>query len=309
MNVGKLDLSSLPKFRDGSSFLYIDRSKVDRDEMGIRLLTELGELRFPCAQVAVLMLGPGTSITHAAVMELAKFGCLLLWCGEQGVRFYSSGAGDTHSSRNLERQAMLWALPQERITIAKRMYYLRFQETPLESATLEVLRGMEGQRVQSGYKAAAERFGIVWKGRSYDSMQWSASDVPNRALSVATTCLYGVCHAGIVSFGLSPALGFVHVGRMMSFVYDVADFYKMEMAVPAAFAEAALGPEDLERRVRVRLREQFRSGDLLLRIERDVFAVLGLGKYSEELEPKSRLLRDDSRSVEGVLNYGGRRLP
>lgn len=309
MNVGKLDLSSLPKFRDGTSFLYIDRTKVDRDEMGIRLLCEDGELRFPCAQVSVLMLGPGTSITHSAVMELAKFGCLLLWVGEQGVRFYASGYGETRNAKNLERQAMLWALPQSRIDIAKRMYRLRFNETPAETATLENLRGLEGIRVRTAYAHAAERFGITWKGRSYDSEDWNSSDNPNRALSVANTCLYGVCHAGIVSFGFSAALGFVHTGHMASFVYDVADFYKMEMAVPIAFEEAAKGSEDLERRVRIRLREQFRSGDLLVRIERDVFSVLGLGKYREELEPASHLLHDNSRSVEGAINYGGRGLP
>jgi CRISPR-associated protein Cas1 len=309
VNVGKLDLSSLPKFRDGTSFLYIDRTKVDRDEMGIRLLCEDGELRFPCAQVSVLMLGPGTSITHSAVMELAKFGCLLLWVGEQGVRFYASGYGETRNAKNLERQAMLWALPQSRIEIAKRMYRLRFSENPPETATLEILRGMEGKRIQYAYAAAAERFGIQWNGRSYDSEDWNSSDTPNRALSVANTCLYGVCHAGITSFGFTGALGFVHTGRMASFVYDVADFYKVEMALPVAFEEASKGPHDLERRVRIRLREQFRSGDLLIRIERDVFSVLGLGKYREELEPPTHLLHDNSRSVEGAVNYGSRAFP
>jgi CRISP-associated protein Cas1 len=309
MNLQKLDLSSLPKFRDGQSFLYIERTKVDRDEMGIRLLCADGEFRFPCAQVGVLMLGPGTSISHAAVMEVSKFGCLVLWCGEQGVRFYAAGTGETRNAKNLERQAMLWALPQERISIARRMYYLRFQESPPEDLSIESLRGWEGKRVQQAYAHAAERFGITWAGRSYDSDDWSSADIPNRALSVANTCLYGICHAGILSFGLSPALGFIHTGRMTSFVYDVADLYKTEISVPAAFAEASLGSQDLERRVRVRLRDQIKNCNLLVRIEKDLFSVLGLGKYAEDPDPRGGLIHDNSRSVEGAKNYGGRELP
>lgn len=306
---GRLDLSSLPKFRDGSSFLYIDRAIVDRDAMGIRFACADGEFRFPCAQVSTLMLGPGTSITHAAVMELASFGCLVVWCGEAGVRFYASALGETRSAKNLERQAMLWALPQERIAVAKRMYRLRFDSLPAEAESLEALRGFEGKRVQVGYTHAAERFGVDWKGRSYHKDDWNAADPVNRALSVANTCLYGICHAGIVAMGFSPGLGFIHVGRATSFVYDVADFYKMEIAVPAAFQEASIGSQDLERRVRIRMRDNLKNGETLKRIERDIFRVLDFDGRYENIDPKGELLGDNTRGVEGAKNYGGRLLP
>jgi CRISPR-associated protein Cas1 len=302
----KLDLSSLPKFRDGSTFLYVERARVDRDEFGIRLSTVDGEFRFPCAEVSTLMLGPGTSISHAAVSELAKFGCLAAWCGEQGVRFYASGLGETRSARNLHRQAALWANPETRKAVARRMYFLRFKENP--DVSIETLRGMEGVRVRTAYAHAAERFGIVWNGRSYKKDDWSAADPVNRALSVANTCLYGVCHAGIVSFGFSPALGFVHSGRMTSFVYDISDLYKMEMAVPAAFNEAKNGALDLERRVRVAMRESFRSGRLLERIEKDVFHVLDV-ECSVELDPAGFLAGDSLEEVESGINHGDSRSP
>lgn len=297
----KLDLSSLPKFRDGSTFLYVERAKVDRDEFGIRLSMADGEFRFPCAEVSTLMLGPGTSISHAAISELAKFGCLAVWCGEQGVRYYASGLGETRSAKNLYRQAALWGAPASRKAVARRMYSLRFEEAP--DASIETLRGMEGVRVRTAYAHTAERLGVTWNGRSYKKDDWSAADPVNRALSVANTCLYGVCHAGIVSFGLSPALGFVHSGRATSFVYDVADFYKMEIAVPAAFKEAKEGAHDLERRVRVAMRELFRSVRILERIERDVFSVLDV-ECPVDLDPVGFLAGDGFEEVQGGVNYG-----
>lgn len=295
----KLDLSSLPKFRDGSSFLYVERCKIDKDSFGIRLAMADGEYRFPCAEVSTLMLGPGTSISHAGVMECAKFGCLIVWCGEQGVRFYASGTGETRNARNLYRQATLWANPVSRLSVARKMYEMRFPEKVSPDASIEVLRGMEGIRVRTAYSHAAERFGIEWNGRSYKKDDWSAADPVNRALSVANTCLYGVCHAGIVSCGFSPVFGFVHSGRITSFVYDIADLYKMEVSVPVAFKEAKEGSKDLERRVRVEMRERFRSGKLLHKIEIDLFSLMS-GSEDLTLDPIGSLI---GGVPEGV-NYG-----
>lgn len=292
-------MSSLPKFRDGSTFFYVERTKIDRDEFGIRLSCVDGEFRFPCAEVSTLLLGPGTSISHSAISELAKFGCLVVWCGEQGVRFYASGIGETRNSKNLYRQALLWAHKERRLAVAKSMYALRFPDVVPEDVSIEALRGMEGVRVRTAYAHAADRFGIVWKGRAYKKNDWASADPVNRALSVANTCLYGICHAGIVSFGFSPALGFIHSGRAVSFVYDIADLYKMETSVPAAFRAVKEGQEDLERRVRVAMRDSFRNGDLLRRIETDIFSVLNVGK-NEDLDPEGSLIGN----VPEGMNYG-----
>jgi len=100
----------------------------------------------------------------------------------------------------------------------------------------------------------------------------------NRALSVANACLYGICHAAIVSAGFSPALGFIHTGKMLSFVYDVADLYKAEVTIPAAFRAASEEKDGLERRVRVTCRDQFVATRILERIIPNVQNALMLPK-------------------------------
>jgi len=268
------DLHVLPKFRDGWSYLYVEHCRIDQEARSIAIHDVSGKAPVPCANLALLMLGPGVSISHAAISVLADHGCLVAWCGEQGVRFYAVGMGETRSASNLLHQARLWAEPGLRIKVVRRFYELRFSEGLEPSLTLQQIRGMEGVRVRDTYARWARETGMSWTGRSYRTDEWGASDPVNRALSTANSCLYGICHAAIVSAGFSPALGFIHTGKMLSFVYDVADLYKTEVTIPAAFRAAAEGLDGLERRVRLGCRDLFVSTRLLTRIIPDIQTVL-----------------------------------
>jgi CRISPR-associated protein Cas1 len=272
------DLHVLPKFSDGWSYLYVEHCRVDQEERAIAVHDQAGKVPVPCANLALLMLGPGVSITHAAISVLADHGCLVAWCGEEGVRFYAVGMGETRNAANFLHQARLWADQGFHMQVVRRLYQLRFSEKFDPALTLQQIRGMEGVRVRDAYAKAAQEAGITWSGRSYKRDEWSKADPANRALSAANSCLYGICHAAIVSAGFSPALGFIHTGKMLSFVYDVADLYKTEITVPVAFRAAAEGTGQLERRVRITCRDQFVSTGLLERIIPDVQTALMLAK-------------------------------
>lgn len=268
------DLHILPKVRDGWSHLYVEHCRIDREDKAVALHDARGKVAVPVANLALLMLGPGVSITHAAVLTLAENGCLTAWCGEEGVRFYASGAGETRGAANLLHQARAWADPVLRMSVVRRLYERRFAETLDPELTLQQIRGMEGARVRDAYAKASRETGVPWEGRSYRRDDWNRADPINRALSAANSCLYGVCHAAIVSAGYSTALGFIHTGKMLSFVYDIADLYKTGITIPAAFTAAAEGAADIERRVRVACRGMFSSTRLLERIVPDIGRVL-----------------------------------
>jgi len=275
MHLPMTDLHLLPKVRDSWSYLYIERGKIDRDAKSIAVHDERGKTPIPCATLTTLMLGPGTSITHAAVRTLAESGCLVIWAGEEGVRFYAQGMGETRSSQRLLRQAWLASHPERRLEVVARMYRARFQDAVDPTLTLQQIRGMEGVRVRESYARASRETGIEWRGRSYRRDDWRSADPINRALSCANSCLYGICHAAIVSAGYAPALGFIHTGKMLSFVYDIADLYKANVSIPVAFAAVADGTDELERRVRYRCRDIFRQHRVLQRIVPDIDRVLG----------------------------------
>lgn len=81
------------------------------------------------------------------------------------------------------------------------MYAMRFGEEPPERRSVEQLRGIEGARVREMYKRLARKYGVEWEAREYDPDKWDASDLPNRCLSAATSCLYGVSEAAVPAAG------------------------------------------------------------------------------------------------------------
>ena len=276
------DLRELPRVRDSLSYLYVEHCRIDQEARAVALHDANGKTPIPCASLTTLLLGPGTSITHAAVRTLADSGCMVLWTGEEGVRFYAQGMGETRSSRRLLRQVRLWSNPTSRLRVVFRMYQMRFEESLEPSTTLRQVRGKEGIRVRETYAKLSRETGVEWKGRSYRRDRWHSADPINRALSTANSCLYGVCHAAIVSAGYSPSLGFIHTGKMLSFVYDIADLYKTETSMPAAFHAVSEGIDgDLEGAVRRMCRDYFHQSRLLARVVMDIGEVLAVSEEDE----------------------------
>lgn len=276
------DLHTLPKVRDSWSYLYADHCRIEQEAHAIAIFDDVGKTPVPVASLSVLLLGPGTTITHAATRALADNGCLVLWTGESGVRMYAQGLGETRSSRNLLRQARLWSNPELRLRVVFNLYQMRFDEILTPGATLQQVRGKEGARVRAAYAEASRETGVEWHGRRYNTSNWGSSDPINRALSAANSCLYGICHAAIVSAGYSTALGFIHTGKMLSFVYDIADLYKTDTTIPVAFAMTAQGDERLDTRVRHACRDIFHQDRILPRIMEDIDQVFAVASIDDD---------------------------
>ena len=244
----------------------------------------------PVGGVACLMLEPGTRTSHAAAALASRVGTLLVWIGEAGVRLYASGQPGGARADRLLYQAKLALDPQLRLKVVRKMYAMRFGEEPPARRSVEQLRGIEGARVREMYKRIAQRYGVEWKVRNYDQQDWDAGDMPNRCLSAATSCIYGVTEAAVLAAGYAPAVGFIHTGKPLSFVYDVADVYKFETVVPAAFKVAAQGGGAVEQRVRHACRDIFRQTQLLSRIIPGIEEMLSAGEILPPAPPDDAVL-------------------
>jgi CRISPR-associated protein Cas1 len=223
------------------------------------------------------MLEPGTRVSHSAVVLAARVGCLLVWIGEAGVRLYAAGQPGGARSDRLLYQARLALDDTARLKVVRKMYALRFKEEPPERRSVEQLRGIEGVRVRKMYELLGRQYGVEWKRRNYDHTEWESGDVPNRCLSSATACIYGVCEAAILAAGYAPAVGFIHTGKPQSFVYDIADIFKFDTVVPVAFRIAAKHPRNPEQEVRLACRDAFRQSRILHRIIPTIEEVLSAG--------------------------------
>jgi len=271
------ETQALSRVADRVSTVYVDYAVVGRENNAIVLLDADGAVHVPAAMVAALLMGPGTKITHAAVRLLADSGTTVCWVGEQGVRMYAHGVSTATHSHLLLRQAYLVSDVRRRLGVARRMYEMRFPGEDTARLTMQQLRGREGARVKRVYREQSERTGVEWRGRQYVPGQaMAAGDPVNRLLSALNTCLYGVAHAAIVGVGASAGLGFVHTGSSISFTLDIADLYKAEATIPAAFDLAALGATS-ERAARTHFRSVVTELRLVPRIVADVRALLGEG--------------------------------
>jgi CRISPR-associated protein Cas1 len=179
----------------------------------IAVFKEKSNFFVPCAGISTLLLGPGTSITHAAMKTLADNICEVQWVGEDVMKFYAHGRSGAGNARRLIHQATLWADSIQRLAVVRRMYLFRFDEPLSDDLTLQQIRGHEGVRVRTLYQQWSEKTGVEWTGRNYQQGDWNAANPINQALSIANTCLYAVCQSAMLSVGYSPALGFIHTGK------------------------------------------------------------------------------------------------
>ena len=303
---GTLPVSAteLGRLSDRLSFLYVERAAVDRDAGAVTFWQQDGVASVPAAMLAVLLLGPGTKITHAAVALLAASGCSVAWTGENGVRMYAGATTAATSSALLQRQAALVSGQRTRLAVARMMYAMRFPGEDLRKLTMQQLRGREGARVRACYADHARVFGVKWDGRRYDRGNWDASDPVNKCLSAANSALYGICHAAVLHLGCSPGLGFVHTGHQLSFVYDIADLYKAEITIPAAFEIGSAGGADLGTRTRRAVRDAIVDARLLPRMAADVRALLGIPAGEDSTAPAVAPLWDEDGEVPGGTAYG-----
>lgn len=310
VGIDKPELHALPLIRDRLSFLYLERSIISRHDNAITVTDARGTVHVPAAALGVLLLGPGTTVSHRAMELIGDSGTSTVWVGERGVRYYAHGRSLTHSSRLLVRQADLVSNVRTRIVVARKMYQMRFPDEDVSSLTMQQLRGREGSRVRAAYRHFSKLTGVPWRGRSYDPGNFEGSDPVNMALSAANACLYGALHSVIVALGCSPGLGFVHSGHDRSFVYDIADLYKTEFSVPIAFeiaAEHSLSAfADIGSTARRRLRDTMSDGKLFERTVKDIrLLLLGDSETLGEAEPETLRLWDgkDSFVSHGVA-YG-----
>ena len=264
--------------KDRVSLIFLEHGNLDVVDGAFVLIDKTGiRTQIPVGGIACIMLEPGTRVSHAAIRLAAQVGTLLVWVGEAGVRLYASGQPGGARSDKLLYQARLALEDELRLKVVREMYRLRFGQEPPARRSIEQLRGIEGARVRELYKRLAAQHGIGWDGRRYDPENWDTASPVNRALSAATSCLYGITEAAVLAAGYAPAIGFIHSGKPLSFVYDIADLYKFDTVVPLAFAAAKKGAPSIEREVRLRCRDLFRQTNLLAKIIPDIETVLAVG--------------------------------
>ncbi len=297
-----LERRALARAEQRLSFLYAEQCAVHRDSNAVTLTDSRGVVHVPAASLAALLLGPGVRITHGAISLLGDSGVSIVWVGERGVRYYAHGRSLSASSRLAEAQAAIVSNQRRRLECARAMYRMRFSGEDVSRRSMAELRGREGARMKKIYRAHAERTGVEWKGRDYDSADFSGSDPINQALTSANAALYGVTSAVVVALGAVPSLGVIHSGTDRGFIFDIADLFKAELVIPVAFDVAAAGPDDAGPRARRAFRDVVLESRLIPRM---IGALYELLEVPDELDLAlgDLLLWDELEAVAAGKNW------
>ncbi|MER7282069.1 type I-E CRISPR-associated endonuclease Cas1e [Dactylosporangium sp. NPDC000244] len=301
------DLPDLTRAEDRISFIYLERAVIHRDSNAITATDDRGIVHIPAATIGVLLLGPGTSVTHQAIALLTDHGATAVWVGERGVRYYAHGRSLAASSWLLIAQAAAVSHRDRRLAVARSMYAMRFPGEDTSNLTMQQLRGKEGARVRRTYREHAALTGLPWNQREYDRDDFASGDPINQALSAAHACLYGIVHAVIVALGAAPGLGFVHTGHERAFVYDIADLYKADITIPVAFDVAASDSADIGADTRRAVRDRVHDGAILTRCVRDIRALLLQPQPTGPIDEDDalRLWDDNGIEIPSGRNHAG----
>lgn len=271
----KPPLETLPPARERWTPLYLEHGRIEVDDASVKWIgADRTVLRLPVASLSVLVLGPGTTVTHAAMKACADSDTPVCWVGADGMRFYAFGVAPTHDNERARRQAEVACSPKRRDEVARRMFLKRFPDVDVTNVAVKELRGMEGRRVKALYAEMGQKYGVSWKGRNYDANNWDVSDTINRAVSAANAALYALTTSVVCSMGYLPQLGFIHTAGTLPFVFDIADMYKPETTLPAAFETVSLDSKAKEEVVVTRLKSFIESTHLLSRMPKDIEKLL-----------------------------------
>ena len=196
-----------------------------------------GRYTIPFQGVSMILLGPGSTVSHDALRLLARHGTALAAVGVDGVRMYTAPPLPSGRSKLARAQARCWADEDARVDIARKMYAWRLGEV-FPHQSISALRGMEGARMRETYRLVAQQVGIEWKGRRYDRRRPGAADLPNQALNHASSAIEAAAAIAVASTATIPQLGFIHEEPSQSFVLDIADLFRDSVMIPAAFRAA-----------------------------------------------------------------------
>lgn len=254
--------SSQVRLEDRVSYAYLEYARVMQDRTGVvALFEEKSEFKrlkvqIPASSIAVVILGPGTSITQAAMTSCTRAGATVMFAGGGGVPAYSHATPLTSSARWAIAQARLISNPRYQRDAALKLYRRQFGDEEMDVNSIRSMRGIEGQRMKILYRMLSKKHGVKSFRR-----ETGANDGVNVALNIANSMLYGCAASACAAISVNPALGIIHRGDARSLLYDLGDLYKPTVTLPVSFSCA--DEEDVPAAVRKKMRKRI-HGDRIL---------------------------------------------
>lgn len=223
----------------------------------------------PYANTNVLLLGPGTSVTHQAARLLGDEGVMLGFVGGGGTPLYLASQSEYRPTEHLQRWASFWFDERKRLQVAKQFQNVRAQNIQRSYRELGVAGVDEALAAYSEAVSAASDntalllaeahfskrlYGILARlhGVANFSRKPQAGDALNNFLDAGNYMAYGFAAAALWILGVPHSFGINHgMTRRGALVFDVADIVKDACVMPHAFIGAHERDNESKNRQRV----------------------------------------------------------
>ena len=266
-----------------ANIYYLEKCRVMQKDGRIVYLTEGKKenlyWNIPIANTTVILLGTGTSITQAAVRELAAASVMIGFCGGGGTPLFAgtdiewlSPQSEYRPTEYVQRWLAFWYDEEERLSAAKdfqkkRYAYLRkvwdkdrtLQEYGFYSDDLAAIdasllsRIKEASRVsqllntEATFTKGLYRYAAQHTGQEGFVRQREDGDRANRFLDHGNYLAYGLAATALWGLGIPHGFAVMHgKTRRGALVFDVADLVKDAIVLPFAFISAMEGKTDQE---------------------------------------------------------------
>ncbi|WP_305805357.1 type I-F CRISPR-associated endonuclease Cas1f [Stenotrophomonas sp. YIM B06876] len=271
-----------------ANIYYLQHCRVLVNGGRVEYVTDAGKQslywNIPIANTTTVLLGTGTSITQAAMRELAKAGVLVGFCGGGGTPLFSANEIDIdvawfspqseyRPTEYLQAWVKFWFDDDLRLLAAKQLQQLRLQRlsqqwqhralrdagfnvdiTRLEKLLQPVSRAIELAQDTTALLTEEARLSKALFKLAVDTVGYgdftrakrgSGTDPANRFLDHGNYLAYGLGATATWVLGLPHGLAVLHgKTRRGGLVFDAADLVKDACILPHAFLSAMRGDDE-----------------------------------------------------------------
>ena len=249
---------------------YLEYTRVVKADEKVSYLKENSGVEYtfalPYGNMAVLLLGPGTSITQSAMHKLCEEGCLVGFTGGAGFPIFCGSLSEYRPSEYVQQWIVKWQDPAWQNRVAKHFQAVRVRvvneqwkkhglsEKVLEqahaageqlllaqrsAADKSTLLGHEAVYAKQLYRILAQSFDI-----EFTRNPRSKEDYVNELIDAHNYYAYGIAGTALWVLGIPYAFAVLHGDtRRGALVFDVADMLKDGILLPLAFQSAKEGLE------------------------------------------------------------------
>ena len=158
----RLTKDLFPLQKDRFPYVYLEHGRLEIDDSSVKWIGADGAIvRLPVATIGSLLLGPGTTVTHAAIEAVSTSGCTLSWVGAESFIFYAYGMPPTADTQKLSLQGRLAFNELTRLKVARNMFASRFPGIDLSEKSLPMLMVSSDTRVNPTNDTRTDPFFVI----------------------------------------------------------------------------------------------------------------------------------------------------